>query len=49
MIALVKKLPQDIIDFLINQNQSENISYYTERKLRPLPLLMTDEEKIEKF
>jgi hypothetical protein len=49
MIALVNRLPQEIVDLLIMENQSGNTSYFTEKKLRPLTLLNTDEEKIEKF
>ena len=49
MIALVKKLPKEIIDYLSNINDSKSISYFTERKLRPLTMMDSDMAKIEKF
>ncbi|MDB9822679.1 hypothetical protein OAC89_03175 [Deltaproteobacteria bacterium] len=49
MIALVKKLPTEIIDYLINQKNPEDVKYFTERRLRPLTLMGPDEEKIKRF
>ena len=49
MIALVKKLPQEIIDYFYKEDNSENLRKTTERKLRPLTLLESDEEKIKGF
>ena len=49
MIALVKKLPQEIIDYLLNKEERLNLNYFTERKLRPLTLLASDDDKINKF
>lgn len=49
MVALVKKLPQEIIDYFVNNEKEMDFSYFTERKLRPLTLLKSDEEKIERF
>ncbi len=48
MIALAKKLPKEITDFFIKENDSLDFSYYTGRKLRPLTLLKSDKEKIER-
>jgi hypothetical protein len=47
MVALIKKLPQEIIDFL--SDSSKNIEFFTERRLRPLTHLVSDREKIKKF
>ena len=49
MIALYKRLPARITDFLINTNAPEILGHFTERRLRPLTLLLSDEEKIKKF
>lgn len=49
MIALGRKLPQEILDCFYRENVSEELKYITERKLRPLTLLGSDEEKIEQF
>ena len=48
-IALVKKLPNEIIDYLSTLSDPEQISYFTERKLRPLTKLESDTDKIAKF
>jgi hypothetical protein len=49
MIALVKKLPKEIIDFFMSNNDSLDLSYFTERKLRPLTLLKSDDAKVARF
>lgn len=49
MIAMVKKLPQEIRDYFMNNNESLDLSYFTERKLRPLTLLKSDKVKIDMF
>ena len=49
MISIVRKLPKGIIDNFFMKNYSENLKVFTERKLRPLTLLESDEKKIEKF
>jgi hypothetical protein len=49
MIALIKKLPQEILNYFYMENNAENSNDFTERKLRPLTLLGSDEEKIETF
>ena len=49
MIALCKRLPAEITDYLINTDESEILKHFTERKLRPVTLLASDEDKIKKF
>jgi hypothetical protein len=49
MIALVKRLPQEILYYLTSADMSQDLSYFTERKLRPLTLMESDDKKIEKF
>lgn len=45
MISLLTKLPDEIINCLKNENGLENSFLCTERKLRPLTIMKTDEEK----
>jgi hypothetical protein len=49
MIALVKRLPKEIMDYFHREDISENLNGFTERKLRPLTVLVSDKEKIERF
>ncbi len=49
MIALCKRLPPEITEYLVNTDESEILKHFTERKLRPLTLLASDEDKIKKF
>ncbi len=49
VIALVKKLPKQITDFFIKENETLDFSYFTGRRLRPLTLLQSDKDKIERF
>jgi hypothetical protein len=49
MIALCKRLPPEITDYLINTDEPEILKHFTERRLRPLTLLVSDEDKIKKF
>ncbi len=49
MIALCKKLPVRITDNLKNTEEPEIMKYFTERRLRPLTLLASDEDKIRAF
>ncbi|MGA1867730.1 MAG: hypothetical protein ACMUJM_04195 [bacterium] len=46
MIALVTRLPKEITGFIVNNDGKET---FTERQLRPLTLLKSDKEKIERF
>jgi hypothetical protein len=49
MIALCKRLPIEITNFLMNTDKPELLRYFTERRLRPLALLSSDDDKIYKF
>ncbi|MFA7463023.1 MAG: hypothetical protein WCY59_07770 [Anaerovoracaceae bacterium] len=49
MTALVTKLPAEIRDFLAGANDHAVLQHFTERRLRPLTIMPTDEEKIERF
>ena len=49
MQSFVKKLPQEIIDYFLYENEHLNLNYFTERKLRPLTLLASDDDKLRKF
>jgi len=48
MIALCKRLPAQITDYLLNA-EPKILKHFTERKLRPLTLLASDDDKIERF
>ena len=49
MVALVKKLPIEITDYLMNTYEPEVLKHFTERRLRPLTLLASDDDKRKKF
>ena len=49
MIALAKKLPNEISDLFIDSKNSDKLRHITERKLRPLTLMKSDDEKIAAF
>ena len=49
MVALIKKLPSEILDCFHMEYNSESIGFFTERKLRPLTLMDSDKEKLNKF
>jgi len=49
MIALVKKLPKEIVDYLMEDEEPRKFSYFSERRLRPLTLLKSDKEKMKYF
>jgi len=49
MIALYKRLPAEITDFLMKVDESKILKHFTERKLRPLTLMATNQDKIRKF
>jgi hypothetical protein len=46
MIALAKRLPDEIIDVFSDEEHADKLHYITGRKLRPITLLKTDAEKI---
>ncbi len=43
MIALAKKLPSEISDLFIDSKNSDKLRHITERKLRPITLMKSDE------
>ncbi len=49
MVALYNRLPSQITEYLMNTDEPEILKYFTERKLRPLTLLTSDEDKIKIF
>lgn len=49
MVALYRRLPAQITDYLMNTHDSEILKYFTERRLRPLTLLESDNDKLRKF
>lgn len=49
MVAIYNRLPDPITDYLMNTGEPEVLKYFTERRLRPLTLLSSDDEKLRKF
>ena len=49
MDAFVKKLPIEITDYLMNTYEPGVLKHFTERRLRPLTLLASDDDKLRKF
>jgi hypothetical protein len=49
MVALCKRLPTEITEFLMDTKEQEVLRYLSERRLRPLTQLASDEDKITKF
>jgi hypothetical protein len=49
MIALCKRLPPENTEYLINTDEPDILKRFTERRLRPLTLLASDDDKITKF
>jgi len=49
LIWLVTKLPQDVKDYLIANEDPAILRYFTERRLRPLTKLGTDADKLAQF
>jgi hypothetical protein len=49
MVALYNRLPTPITDYLMNNDEPEVMKYFTERRLRPLTLLASDDDKLRKF
>jgi len=42
-------LPARITEYLINIDAREKLEHFTERRLRSLPLLVSDDDEIRKF
>jgi len=49
MVALYNRLPSRITEYLMNIDEPEILKHFTERRLRPLTLLASDDDKIRKF
>lgn len=49
MVALYNRLPARITDYLMNTDEPEILKHFTERRLRPLTLLASEDEKLKKF
>ena len=49
MVSLYNKLPTPITDYLMNTDEPEILRYFTERRLRPLTFITSDEDKLKKF
>jgi hypothetical protein len=49
MVALHNRPPAPITDYLMNVDEPEILKHFTERKLRPLTLLASDDDKLRKF
>ena len=49
LVFLHNRLPAPITDYLMNNDEPEVLKYFTERKLRPLTLLTSDDDKLRKF
>jgi hypothetical protein len=49
MIALFRRLPSEITDYLMDTDDPETLKFFTERRLRPLTLMATDDDKITRF
>jgi hypothetical protein len=49
MIALCRRLPTEITDFLMDTDDPETLKFFTERRLRPLTFKATEDEKINRF
>jgi len=49
MVALYNRLPAQITDYLMKTDDPVVLKHFTERRLRPLTLLTSDDEKILKF
>jgi hypothetical protein len=49
MLALCNRLPEQITNYLLNADEPDILKHFTERKLRPLTLMESDDEKINRF
>jgi len=47
--SLYNRLPARITEYLINIDAREKLEHFTERRLRSLPLLVSDDDEIRKF
>jgi len=49
LTSLVTRLPQQIKDFLVDNEDPAVLRHFTERRLRPLTGLATDQQKLDRF
>jgi hypothetical protein len=49
MIAICKRLPSEITDYLMDTDDPETLKFFTKRRLRPLTLMATNDDKITRF
>ena len=49
LTSLVSRLPQEIKDFLVENEDPAVLRHFTERRLRPLTRLATDKQKLDRF
>ncbi len=49
LTSLVRKLPEEVKSILLEANDPATQGYFTERRLRPLTTLGSDEEKVAAF
>jgi hypothetical protein len=49
MIALCRRLPSAITDYLLDTDDPETLEFFTERRLRHLTLMATDDDMITRF
>lgn len=48
-VSLIPRLPREITDFLVANKDPFIRAYFSERRFRPLTLLESDEQKMERF
>lgn len=49
LVSLITRLPREITDFLAANKDPVIRAHFSERRLRPLTLLESDEQKIKRF
>jgi len=49
MLALCNRLPEQITNYLLNSDEPEILKLFNERRLRPLMLMASVDEKINRF
>ena len=49
MVTLFNRLSARITNYLMNTDEPEILKHFTEKRLRPLTLMETDDDKIRKF
>lgn len=49
LVSLVTRLPKEVTDYLVANKDPFIRAHFSERRLRPLTLLKSDEQKVERF